>query len=349
MSSMGERLERFDAYVERCLYHPRTGFYTSGVGSAGRRRGDFVTSPEVGPLFAEVLARFCDRVWVDRGRPERFPVVDAGTGPGALARQLAAAEGPSASARVVTGFDRSTAVAGSTGSGSGGSDPSELAGAVVIANEVLDNIPFRIVEHHRGRWHEVHVVTPRPDGDADAVVRVAEELVPVEEVDGHLGAVLEGLARAGVEPADGLRVPILDGAARWLGELLATGPALVIAFDYGAPTTAELVTRGGWLRTYRRHEVGEDPLDGPGTRDITVDVAVDQLPPPDLVIDQAAFLRRWGIDELVDEGRRYWAAHAARPDVRAVRMRSRVSEAEALLDPRGLGGWLVCGWGPVPS
>ena len=59
---------------------------------------------------------------------------------------------------------------------------------------------------------------------------------------------------------------------------------------------------------------------------------------------QADFLRRWGIDELVEEGRVHWAAHADRPDLTAMRMRSRVSEAEALLDPAGLGSWLVGRW-----
>ncbi|RMH80327.1 MAG: class I SAM-dependent methyltransferase, partial [Actinomyces sp.] len=41
-------------YVAACLYDPRHGFYASG-GRAGRR-GDFLTAPEVGPLFGAVLA-----------------------------------------------------------------------------------------------------------------------------------------------------------------------------------------------------------------------------------------------------------------------------------------------------
>jgi hypothetical protein len=53
-----------------------------------------------------------------------------------------------------------------------------------------------------------------------------------------------------------------------------------------------------------------------------------------------------GIDELVDEGKRYWEAHAAHPDLAAMRMRSRISESEALLDPAGLGSFTVCEWRP---
>ena len=323
---------RFDEYVERCLYDPEAGFYRSGAGVAGRRRGDFVTSPEVGPLFADVLGRFLDQAWVDLGCPDPYRIHDAGTGPGTLARQLAA------QGRDVVGFDRAH----------GDELPVSgvLEGAVVVANELLDNIPFRIVEGRAGGWYEVHVAA-----GADGAARI-EELVPIslgEGSDPHLVAVLDRLARAGVEPLDGVRVPIQEGAAHWVRDVLAAGPALVVAFDYGASTTAELVERGGWLRTYRQHEVGTDPLVEPGSYDITTDVALDQLPPPDEVTDQASFLRRWGIDELVEEGRRHWAEHAAHPDLAAIRMRSRVSEAEALLDPTGLGSWLVCTWGSSPA
>jgi hypothetical protein len=55
-------------------------------------------------------------------------------------------------------------------------------------------------------------------------------------------------------------------------------------------------------------------------------------------------LQLWGIDELVEEGKRVWAAEAARPGLRAMTMRSRVSEAEALLDPSSLGSFTVLTW-----
>ena len=85
-------------------------------------------------------------------------------------------------------------------------------------------------------------------------------------------------------------------------------------------------------------------LDVPGKQDITADVAVDQLPEPDAVRTQAQFLQRFGIDELVEEGRAAWTSAAARADLEAVRMRSRPVEAEALLDPAGLGGFTVLEW-----
>ncbi|MFT7394860.1 MAG: hypothetical protein ACI83Y_002541 [Candidatus Azotimanducaceae bacterium] len=40
-----------------------------------------------------------------------------------------------------------------------------------------------------------------------------------------------------------------------------------------------------------------------------------------------------------------WEEQAARPGLEAMKMRSRVSESEALLDPSGLGSFLVAEWG----
>jgi hypothetical protein len=99
-----------------------------------------------------------------------------------------------------------------------------------------------------------------------------------------------------------------------------------------------------WLRTYRGHARGGHYLTAPGEQDITADVALDQLPAPDVVGTQAQFLGRWGIAGLVDEGREAWARAAASPDLRALAMRSRAREAEALLDPAGLGAFTVAEW-----
>ena len=68
------------------------------------------------------------------------------------------------------------------------------------------------------------------------------------------------------------------------------------------------------------------------------------LPTPSTTKTQADWLRHHGIDELVAEGRRVWDERAHVGDLAAVRMRSRVTEAEALLEPGGLGGFTVAEW-----
>ena len=76
---------RFDEYLQLVLYGEH-GFYSTS-GSAGRR-GDFITSPEVGPLFGAVMARWIDAEHERRGHPDDFPVVECGAGPGTLARSI---------------------------------------------------------------------------------------------------------------------------------------------------------------------------------------------------------------------------------------------------------------------
>ena len=97
------------------------------------------------------------------------------------------------------------------------------------------------------------------------------------------------------------------------------------------------------------------PLDRPGTQDITVEVPSTSWPASDRPIGcraRPSSSLRHGIDELVEEGRRVWAERAAVGDLAALPGRSRVREAEALIDPAGLGGFSVVEWvvrGPAGS
>ena len=98
------------------------------------------------------------------------------------------------------------------------------------------------------------------------------------------------------------------------------------------------------MRTYKEHERGVHYLLDAGTQDITTQVMVDQLAKvvPGLSVTlQSDWLRRWGIDELVVEGNKYWQQHKSAPDIAAMKMHSRVNEAQALTDRDGLGAFSV--------
>lgn len=319
----------FEQFMDEALYGS-SGFYTSG-GSAGRR-GDFITSPEVGPLFAAVLARHLDAEWKRIGCPDPFTVVDVGAGPGTLARGVVAARPACAEAMHYVAVEVSDIQRDRHPEGveSAAGLPAGPLDGVIIANELLDNLPFRLAVFDQG-WREAFVDVDR---DGRPVERLSEPFDPVPTV----------LPKTG---SFGARAPLIDRAAGWIDDArgrLRSGSLLVI--DYGVPRTAELAMRPwrDWLRTYRGNERGDHYLAAPGHQDITTDVPFDQLPEPDSLRSQAQFLQLRGIDDLVEEGRRIWTEQAARPGLEAMRMRSRISEAEALLDMAGLGGFLVAEW-----
>ena len=345
----------FEEVMARALYDPEHGFYTT-TGQAGRR-GDFLTSPEVGPLFGAVVARALDGWWTEEGEPEVFTVVEAGAGPGALARSvLAAAPRCTIALRyvLVEVSERQRAVHAShleleqpafafaTPRDLDAEEPASVApgpivvslGAlprvpgpcVVLANELLDNLPVGLQERTELGWDEVRVGLA---GEA-----VTEVVVPGNSVSGPDAPV-------------GARIPVARAAADWVRDAIdVAGPGgRVVAFDY-ASTSAELAQRPwtDWLRTYRGHERGGAVLAHLGEQDITCEVPVDQLPAPSREVSQADWLRAHGIEDLVEEGRATWRERAALGDLEAVRARSRVNEAEALLDPTGLGAFRVLEW-----
>lgn len=317
---------RFDEYLQEALYGT-LGFYCTG-GRAGRR-GDFLTSPEVGPLFGAVLARWIDAEFDRLGRPDGFRVVEVGAGPGTLARSVLQAAPQWAGRYLTVEVGAAQRASHPEGVESLAALDRESLVGVIIANELLDNLPFRLAVHDGG-WREAHVRVERDGG-------LVEVLAPAPPEWHFLPA----------DAPHGARLPVQTQAAEWVSSSIATLDAgTVLAIDYCTARTAELagVPWREWLRTYRGHERGSHYLRDAGAQDITAQVCVDQLPPPDVVRSQAQFLRRWGIDELVDEGRRVWAEHASRPDLAALRMRSRVREAETLLDPNGLGGFLAMEW-----
>ncbi len=338
-------LIRFDEFQERCLYDPDHGFFATS-GGAGRR-GDFITSPEVGPLFGEVLANMARSLWEEMGRPADFQIVDVGAGRGALlasmrrawlAHSEAAPPGSIGSDRAVRwrAVEQSAALRAAAAELLGpevevnGSVGDEPIFGLVIANELLDNLAVRILERTSDGWSEVWV---RIDDDG-----ACEVLRPLDP--GTAMSVLEQHSTVEV----GTRYPVHHTATRWVDETLdRISAGRLVVIDYGVTTLADLADRA-WLRTYRAHERGHDPYDSPMERDITVDIVVDQLTTPSRLGTQAERLHEWGIDTLVAEGRQIWAERAHIGDLAAMKARSRVSEAEALVDESGLGAFLVLEW-----
>jgi SAM-dependent MidA family methyltransferase len=212
---------------------------------------------------------------------------------------------------------------------------------LVIANELLDNLPFRIAEWRDDGWLEVRVGLA-PDGEhfVENLVSAAAELAAsADEVSD------------GTMPKAGNRLPVPTAMHEWIASvanLVRHGEVVLI--DYMADA-GELLERQpqGWLRTYRGHEYGTDPLDAPGAQDITADVPLGPLHAAArragfqiaAETTQADWLRTLGIDELVSEGEARWRERAHIGDLEAIAARSRGTEAAALTDTSGLGAHRV--------
>jgi NADH dehydrogenase [ubiquinone] 1 alpha subcomplex assembly factor 7 len=375
---LAERIRRngpitFAELQVAALYDPDAGFFSTGRG-AGRSGRDFITSPEVGSLFGVLVARQLDATWDRLDRPDPFVVVDAGAGTGRLAsdvlraaprcacalRYVLAERSPAlrsaqrdrialepadeALGPVIAGADRDEPdehVAGVGPIATSLDDlPSVTFSGLVLANELLDNLPVRIAERSTDGWDEVLVAL---DDDEHLV----ETTVPAQPT----FATFADEVAAGADVPIGARLPVPVGATDWLiqaAAVLRRGELILV--DYAAPV-AELIGRGpgSWLRTYRGHERGRSPLDALGERDITCDLPLEHL----ILaagragfrilreMTQAEWLTGLGIAELVEQGRSTWRARAHIGDLEAIAGRSVVAEAEALVDPSGLGAHRV--------
>lgn len=260
----------FERFMEMALYEPGLGYYSAGTSKLGAG-GDFVTAPEVSPLFSRCLATQCSEILQQVSGAE---ILEFGAGSGVMAadvlNELAALgtlparylilevsadlrerqralvrERAPAHAERIEWLDRL---------------PEEFRG-VVLANEVLDALPvqrFRIrgdqvnslgVTWQLGRldWSEVHA-----DAEIEAAVRRIEAATGERLPDGYTSEINMRLA------------PWISGVASALRE----GVALFI--DYGLPQRQYYRSERseGTLLCHFRHRFHDDPLINVGVQDI---------------------------------------------------------------------------------
>ncbi|MFP4162158.1 MAG: class I SAM-dependent methyltransferase [Ectothiorhodospira sp.] len=266
----------FRRYMELALYAPGLGYYAAGSHKLGRG-GDFVTAPEISPVFGQCLARQCAQVLEDLGGGS---ILEFGAGSGRLAVDLLQAlEGlgvlPEAYAILEPSPDlrqRQEALVAELPPGLRRRvrwletlpEPGGFCG-VVVANEVLDAMPVEVF-----RWGDEGV---RERG----VTLGARGLEWAERPAGEaLGARVEALrAEVGDAWSPGYVSEWNPGLGPWMrsvGACLDRGALLLL--DYGYPR-AEYYSPGrhrGTLIAHYRHRALEEPLAWPGLMDITANV-----------------------------------------------------------------------------
>ncbi|HEY8961176.1 MAG TPA: SAM-dependent methyltransferase, partial [Luteolibacter sp.] len=162
----------FPEFMAAALYEPTLGYYARETRQVGRG-GDFFTSVSVGPLFGQLLARRFLAWWIEAGQPARWRIVECGAHDGTLASDVLAALqtlSPSAFSaleyRIVEPLPL-LAEAQATNLAAFGEtvrtlpSPATLAQTplpgIVFGNELLDALPFHVVEWHEGAWAELRV------------------------------------------------------------------------------------------------------------------------------------------------------------------------------------------------
>lgn len=263
----------FADYMALALYAPGLGYYSAGSRKLGAE-GDFVTAPELSPLFSRTLARQCAELLEELGGGE---ILEFGAGSGVMAsdillelerlgqlptrysiievsgdlrerqQQTLKQRAPHLAERVVW-LDRL---------------PEQGICGVVLANEVLDAMPVELFEVQQGRPVALTVTEQAgrfvfQAGELPAASRSAIERLCQEQALG-----------------EGYRSEFNRHASDWvrgLSPLLARGVVLLI--DYGFPR-AEYYhpeRRSGTLMCHYRHRGHDDPLILPGLQDITAHV-----------------------------------------------------------------------------
>ena len=261
----------FAEFMQHALYAPALGYYAAGATKFGAA-GDFVTAPEVSPIFGRVLARQSAEVLAATGDAG---IIELGAGSGRLAVDMlrALAEWDALPARYSI-LEVSADLRERQESLLRAEVPELLSQVdwldrlprahrgVIVANEVIDALPVERFRCEGGAVRQLRVAT---DGSG---FRIVEAPAPAK-----LGNAVEAIEeQLGVRLPDGYVSEVSLGMAGWLQEVgacLEHGVALLL--DYGVTRREYYAPEriGGWLRCHFRHHAHADPLILVGVLDLT--------------------------------------------------------------------------------
>jgi SAM-dependent MidA family methyltransferase len=306
----------FHRYMELALYAPGLGYYSADTRKFGDSAtgGDFVTAPEISPLFAQCLAAQVEQLF------EHVParLIEFGAGTGRLACDLLAAldargAGLKSYSIVELSADlreRQRGLLADPRVHWHDRPPHGFAG-VIIANEVLDVMPVRLFAREDGELTERGVALHDDAlafADRPADASLAEM---VAEIEAEVGSLPDGYgSEVGM---------VARGWMRSAGEWLAQGALLAI--DYGFPCREYYHPQRlmGTLMCHFRQHAHADPLWLPGLNDITAHVDFSAMAQAaqegglDVLgyTSQAHFLLSCGLLDLLKQQRTPTAANAA--------------------------------------
>ena len=262
----------FERFMTLALYEPGLGYYSAGAQKLGPG-GDFITAPEVAPVFSRCVAVQCEEIIASLGA--EAIVLELGAGSGVMAAALLAELerrealpaaywilDVSADLRERQRATLAAAVPGLLGRVRWLDALPESFSGVIIANEVLDALA---VERFAIRGAHVNAVG------------VAEQMGRLEWSETRAPARLDAAVRR-IETDLGERLPdgyvseLCPGLAPWLQSLADRMTRGVMLFiDYGLPRRDYYSSerRDGTLICHFRHRFHDDPFTRLGLQDIT--------------------------------------------------------------------------------
>jgi SAM-dependent MidA family methyltransferase len=302
----------FDEYLEAVLYAPGLGYYSAGAAKFGPA-GDFVTAPELSPLFGACVARACAPLLAGGGA-----ILELGAGSGALAEavllRLAELDAlPERYGILEVSADlrerqcaRLDALPPQLRARLHWLDelpPRRLRG-VILANEVADALPFQCFTATAGGYAERGVALDA-DGNPGWAERPAAPALHAELA--ALSAALPAPTAVGYRGELCLR---LGPWVRGLADALESGGVLVFDYGLGRRELYHPQRDAGTLRCHYRHRAHDDPFWLPGLQDITAWVDFTRLAAAAAdaglhvagYCTQAAFLLGAGIDVELARG-----------------------------------------------
>jgi SAM-dependent MidA family methyltransferase len=252
----------FDRFMALALYAPGLGYYANESRKFGRMPvsgSDFVTAPELTPLFGRALAAQVGEALDETGTDE---VWEFGAGSGALALQLLDALGDRVARYAIVDLSGSLrerqrrTLAKHAAKVEWLTELPESMRGVVVGNEVLDAMPAQLLARSGGQWFERGVVA---HGDGFAWSDRPTALRPPVEVEGAHDYLTEIHPQA-------------EAFIATLADRLKRGAAFF--FDYGFPESEYYHPQRhmGTVMCHRGHRADGDPLADVGDKDITAHV-----------------------------------------------------------------------------
>jgi SAM-dependent MidA family methyltransferase len=271
----------FARFMEIALVDPEHGYYATSE-ARPTRSGDFLTAPELHPIFGATIGRAIESQWQAIGRPAVFTLVEFGAGSGRLALDVLVGLGDRSSAlleairyRPIEVVEaKEAAILERLSSAGFGSQvatipPSSRRGddsatGVILANEFLDALPVHRVEQGSDGLRELFVgwsqaerafvVIPGPPSTPALAERLRSENVALER--GQQAEIcLE-----------------LDSWAAAASASVERGFAIILDYGAEAPELYRPDRRRGTLLAYSGHRVNEDPFTAIGRQDLTAHV-----------------------------------------------------------------------------